>query len=459
MKLQEMMVFVGVTTMLAGCTLEQTLIVHVNPQEEHERLLAVPREKAELPPYSEKTEFDFMINQLTGQVPNAFIQDSIGRELAGHHLDAALKRMQRCLRQDEIYNTDMVMDGLGYLRHERCFEFLQKYSKTIHLGHRTFPATMRAISRQNGPRAFNELLKLKKTAYGKHHSSHGWGYFFDALGESRDPRVPTTLKSFRKHVDGHNALEYLRALVKHGDAWAAKELAQFMKAPEKCELLVKGWTSRDDVAKALTYSERPESTETLKQYVIDSWPRMPAKGNGALSGRWGSNVYFPPSGWQAFRMNNFAGQHRRTYPLGEVARRAPTWLAELALRKCGSENAAESALGRKVFRYLTAHTGPMKPHEWWKENKNKNREEWLLAHFQSKGYQFSSLSKKESIPVLVEALSGDLFTHRLAVEQLSVITGKFFCHSPKIHSYQGPEKMTIRVKGWLRARGYELASE
>ena len=95
---------------------------------------------------------------------------------------------------------------------------------------------------------------------------------------------------------------------------------------------------------------------------------------------------------------------------------------------------------------------------WWRANKEKTRQQWLLAYFSDKGFSMPHLWRAESLPVLCEALSADFFTHSLAVEQISVITQKYFCPFRLSQSYRGQEKMTIRVMGWLKARGY-LADE
>jgi hypothetical protein len=167
-------------------------------------------------------------------------------------------------------------------------------------------------------------------------------------------------------------------------------------------------------------------------------------------------------------MENFSGDARRTNTLGEMARRDPVWLADLALRQMGSDKLAARQLGAAVFQQLTGHIFNYKaeacaaerkePLEdlqtWWVANREKSREEWLLAHFAESGFKMDRLHDRTSLPTLVAALKADRFTSYLAVEQISVVTGKYFCRFPYQDSYRDQEKMRIRVTGWLNARGY-----
>lgn len=60
----------------------------------------------------------------------------------------------------------------------------------------------------------------------------------------------------------------------------------------------------------------------------------------------------------------------------------------------------------------------------------------------------------ESIPVLSRALESDHLTHCLALEQISVTARKFFTWFPTSRSHADQEKMTIRVRYWVKVRGY-----
>ena len=167
-------------------------------------------------------------------------------------------------------------------------------------------------------------------------------------------------------------------------------------------------------------------------------------------------------------IQNYAGNSRRHFPIGEVARRDARWLASLALEKMASEWRGSRAMGLSVFHQLTARSFGYRAdtlaHEraeslkklqgWWDENKEKSREEWLLSYFADKGFQMRRLWENESIPILCEALEADFFTHNLAVEQLSAITKKYFTRFRTTETYREREKMTIRVTWWLKTRGF-----
>ena len=90
---------------------------------------------------------------------------------------------------------------------------------------------------------------------------------------------------------------------------------------------------------------------------------------------------------------------------------------------------------------------------WWRRNRSRSREEWLLDLFREKGYWMDRLWSRESLPVLCRAMD-DPATQALAVEQISVITDKCFiplhCSG---YAFEDGHTQT-RVRGWLRARGY-----
>jgi hypothetical protein len=423
-----------------------------------ERLLA---RKDELPlteklsSYSRTEELDFLLNRLTNHGHHGFVMESAGRELVTHHLDAALREMRKRLSEDKIYNADMVMDGLGYMRHDRCFAFIVQHSKEIDVGHRTFCSTLRALGRQNNKGSYNELLRVKREKIGKLGHDYKTQCFFSALGECRDPKAKAELLRLKSHADYRDRIAYVGALAKHGDKWVIGELLQFLKDARKCEVLKKDWCSRNDVAVALTHVDTKAATDALKQYITVTWPEKTPK-------------HFPFGRWGSQQMENYAGPLRRSTPIGEVARRDPQWLAGLALARMGSESLVSRELGHEVFRQLTGKSFDFRPknfaHErkapllqmegWWRANKEKTREEWLLAHFRNKGFSMPRLWRVESLPVLCKALSADFFTHNLAVEQISVITQKYFRPFRLFQSSQGQEKMTIRVIGWLKAHGH-----
>jgi hypothetical protein len=168
--------------------------------------------------------------------------------------------------------------------------------------------------------------------------------------------------------------------------------------------------------------------------------------------------------------------------LGEVARRDPRWLAELALERMGARSLAARIGAAYVFRGLTARSFGFDPEAfeaeraaplraaraWWAEHKAETREQWLVSHFRERGFALESLRDKSALPVLVEALHADAFTHGLAIEQISALTGKYFgSYAQPALMYGGgsvgiggggyetmsQERATIRVTGWLEARG------
>jgi len=423
-----------------------------------QRLLA---RKDELPlieklsPYSETEELDFLLDRLTSYGGHGFVMESAGRELVTHHLDAALQAMRKRLSQDEVYNPDLVMDGLGYMRHDRCFASIVQHSKQIDVGHRTFRSTLRALGRQNNPQSYDELVRIKIGKIGTLGRDYQAQWFFSALGECRDPRAKAELSRLKAHADYHGRKAYVEALAKHGDQWAIAELLQFLTDPDKCEVLKKGWCSRYGVAVTLTHVDSESATEALKQYITVAWPEKTSGRPFSIRGT-------------SRQMENYAGPRRRTTPTGEVARRDPAWLAGLALAKMGSESLASRELGHEIFRQLTGKSFDFRPRDfagerkaplsqlesWWRANKEKTREQWLLAYFRDKGFRMPHLWRAQSLPVLCKALPADYLTHNLAVEQISVITQKYFAPFRLSQSYRGQEKITIRVIGWLKARGY-----
>jgi hypothetical protein len=198
----------------------------------------------------------------------------------------------------------------------------------------------------------------------------------------------------------------------------------------------------DDAFHALCGVDDPRATAVLKKHVEDSWP-------------------------MSVELENYAGLSRRSTPLAEVARRDPHWLAELALREMGSRSLPARECGAQVFRRLTGYLGSYRAEafaserveplqalqHWWDERKGRSREAWLLEYFRGKGFAMGRLDK-EALPVLGRALGSDFFTYNLAVEQISAVCQKFFVEFKEQESYQEQERMTVRIRGWLRARGF-----
>jgi hypothetical protein len=353
-----------------------------------------------LPPWTEEDEIEFLLDRLTSHEPVAFIMESAGRELARHHFARGFAELKKRLRQDEVYNTDMVMDGLGHLRHPEVLDFLEGYMATVPVVHRTFNAGLTAIGRQDSKRSFGILRAVLEARLPHGPGAFGRRALIESYGLMSDPRAKAELKK----LGGPAPVQDLAAL-------------------------------RDEVAK--------------------TWPKRSRE-------RWGfARAY-------ATGMQNFAGPSRRRGALAEVARQDPAWLAGTALERMGSGWRAARQAGEAVFRQLTGRSfgyraeafegDRLEPLEklrtWWAENGEKTRGEWLLSYFRENGFRMDRLCVRDAIPVLSRALESDFTTHCLAVEQISVIAGKFFTRFPTSRGHADQERMTVRVRSWLTASGY-----
>ncbi len=64
---------------------------------------------------------------------------------------------------------------------------------------------------------------------------------------------------------------------------------------------------------------------------------------------------------------------------------------------------------------------------WWEENKDRSREEWVLAGFQRAGYTIEDLTEQESIPVLIQSLRSPHQSIRFnTAKVLKTLTGQDF---------------------------------
>ncbi len=407
--------------------------------------------------YSEEEERKLVMSRLTsGQ--GGFATESAGREVADRFLAEGFEHLRKAA-EDPNYNAKLIYRGMGYVRHPSVFAHLVARAKAMREGDDAFPAALRAIGRQDPEGSFEVLKEILESR------PRSFGVFelcgmFDALALVRDERALDLLKGMRDVVTQGSALAYVRARAAHGDPWAIQELLTGLHEPSQSELLE--YRAVDDVIGALLLLDTPEATEEIKRSVQRAWP-----------GRWESFEWPGPWGSVSMDMENCAADSRRGTPIGEVARRDPRWLAELALEFMGSSSMSARIYGAYVFQGLTGRSFGFRPEAfaaeraaallllkgWWAQHKTETREQWLLSHFREKGFPMARLNDKDSLPVLVKALA-DPLTHDLAVERISVITGKYFTTPPLRFSERmygdggdgGQQRTTVRVTGWLEAR-------
>lgn len=420
-------------------------------------VLRVPTTDEPLPAYSEAEERKYVVEQLTSHSQHGFARESAGQEITEHFFVEGFEQLKAAAVSPN-FNQFTVYEGMGYVRHPLVFAYLVEHAKVVDAGDGTFPATLCAIGIQNDERSFDVLKELIESRVNTSGVYAAQGAC-DALGHLRDPRALTLLKDLEGVLTEDSAGNYLRARLRHGDSWAVGKLLAALREREP------GHSA--DLIRTLLLADTPEVTEVLRQHVRDAWPA-----------RWESfgsaNV-----GW-CLGMQNYAGDSRRTTALGEVARRDPRWLAGLALQKMESPRLSARICGAYVFRGMTGRSFDFRPEAfaserttplkalqgWWAKHQNETREEWLLSYFRENGFTMTRLHDKDSLPVLVQALPADSFTHGLAVEQIPIITGKYFGHyaRPTLQyedwgtvrigggGYWGQERMTSRVTGWLAAR-------
>jgi hypothetical protein len=410
------------------------------------------------PTYSEDEERKLVAGRLTSW-RRGFVLESAGREVAERFPEEIFERLKEAVAQGG--STGQVYDGMGYVRHPTVFAHLVEAARAANEG---ADATLRAIGRQNQEMSFDVLKEFLERRI-RDTTTVAWPAVIEALGLLRDKRALDLLKGMRDRMEAPYALAYVRARAAHGDPWAIEELLTALGAPSSCELPL---DDRDGVIDALLLVDTPEATDAIQRHVRRTWPA-----------RWESFEpdFETPNLLWCLGMQNYAGDSRRTTALGEVARRDPRWLAAVALEAMGSSWFTARVCGAHVFRYLTGRSfgfraeafsaervGPLKELQgWWAEHKGESREEWLLSYFREKGFALTNLNDRSSLPALARALTADPLTHDLAVERISVITGKYFTQ-PKLDctgsSFFGEggdgetdqARTTIRVLGWLEAR-------
>lgn len=412
-------------------------------------ILRVPKEEVdpEAPAYSEEEELKFLVNCLTSSTNQGFIMESAGREIAERFFAEGFERLKAAGAKDAVYDTGMVFDGMGYVRHPQMFEYLVEHLTRIGPGGETFGSTLRALGVQDAPGSLAAIQRFSKRFDPRK---------FDGLAVLSDKGTLAYLKELEVGVKKDNVhrseVPYLRARAMHGDPWAVGELLAALEEPPAAQFLTEYSWSREDVIKALCAVDTPEATEVLKRAVEDSWPSQSTEFPHAFT-------------WAG--LENYAGSYIRNTPLGEVARRDPQWLADLALRKMADASLPARTFAADIFHQLTGRLGdyraeafrreriePLKKLEaWWSGHKTASREQWLTSLFKEKGFAIEALDKK-ALPELVRALEADRFIHQLAVEQISVICRKYFSDLKHQHIHKGQERMNARVIGWLRARDY-----
>jgi hypothetical protein len=418
----------------------------------------VPTEAEPLPPYSDAEETKLLVNQLTSTAARGFVMEAAGRELAERAFADAFAQL-KAVAASPNYNPDIVYDGMGYVRHPRMFGHLVDHVKGGSIGDRTYAAALRGIGRQNDRLSLGVLAgELIQGRLQGQLTEGTAAAMFDALGALRDGRALDVLKDrdVEAAAKEHAQMRYVRARASHGDPWAVKELLTALDKPAAASFLKPQWYCSADLIEALLWVDTPEAMAALKRHVAESW-----RTRAALAA-------FGEVASISLDLENYAGAARRTTAVGEVARRDPHWLAGLALEQMAAPTVRARAAGAEVFRQLTGRlldyratafaaerAAPLKKvQDWWAAHKAESRAEWLSSYFREQGFPMKRLHERAALPVLARALTADYFTHSLAVEQIAVITGRYFepFHSAE-HTYRGQERATQRVVGWLRARG------
>lgn len=409
-------------------------------------ILRIPRDRLiePIPPYSEEKELQFLVSRLTSHSDHGFIMETSGREIAERFFDEGFKMLKSAAAATEIYNPENVYDGMGYVRHPQMFDYLVDHLSKIGPGDRTYKSTFRALGVQNNP---GSLTAIKR--YSKQINEHNDAKL-DGVAQLNDKGVLPYLMEHRAEIKYHVQIPYLRACAMHGDAWAAGELLAALQEPPASKFLTDGYWTRSDIVEALIYLDTPAATEALKREVEKAWPAKSA--SDGFSSYWA-------------RLDNHAGSSRRSSAIAEVARRDPQWLAALALKKMRDHSLPARSYGASVFRQLTGQMRGFQPEafaserakpmreleDWWAVHQSESREQWIVRYFTERGFKIEKLDKS-ALPDLVRALESDFFTYNLAVEQVSAICRKYFGDFQHQDSmYQGQERMTVRVTGWLRA--------
>ncbi len=410
-------------------------------------ILRIPREEVDppIPAYSEDEEMEFLVNRLTSHNDHGFIMETAGQEIAKVFFEEGFKRLKAAAAATNIYNTDLVYEGMGYVRDPRMFEHLVEHLAEIGPGDSTYGSTFRAIGVQNNPGSLAAIKRFSQEV-NEHNERQ-----LDGLAVLDGAEVLAYLKEHEKEIKYHAQIPYLRALAMHGDSWAVDELLSTLQDPPAPKFLTDGYWIPSYILDALLSVDTPEATAALKKEVEKTCPSTSSPDSFLFH-------------WAY--LENYAGSSHRGTAFAEIARRDPHWLVALCLRKMADKSLPARSHAASAFQQLTGQLGDYRPEAfaadrieplkkletWWDEHKAESREQWLAHYFLNKGFRFTKLDKT-ALAALVQALESDFFTHNLAVEQISVICRKYFDDfQHQDTSFQGQRRMNVRVIGWLKAR-------
>jgi hypothetical protein len=369
--------------------------------------------------------------------------------LANEHPEETLRVLKEHLAQPYQFDTNALLYGLGYIHSPTIRSFLADYLQSTPTSNSTYGTALDALARQEQPGGSFDTVSQILSSKPLLRNANAVPDLMNALSDTGDGRAGDTVRSLALVSDERARRLFVRALVKLNDPWAVGESVKILSGGPSGQILHKG----EYDTYSLTFVETPTVTEAFKKYLVSTWPTKIDK--------FSVKVQLPD-------LENYAGAGRRSSVLGELARRDPHWLAEFALEQMASDSPLARAAGFQVFQQLTGHAfayDPMafaaeraqalaKVAAWWKEHGNESREAWLRAYFHEHGFDLEHVWEPSSLPVLAAALASDPLTHSLALEQISVITGKYFStfkFAAAEQAIQDQERENIRVLGWLRA--------
>jgi len=231
-------------------------------------ILRIPREKLDppIPAYSDDKELEFLVSRLTSHSDRGFIMETAGQEIAEVFFDEGFKRLKAAAAATDIYNTDMVYDGMGYVRHPRMFEYLVEHLSKIGPGDSTYGSTFRALGIQNNPGSLAAIKRFSKEI-NEHNDRQ-----LDGLAVLDDKEVLSYLKQHENEIKYHAQIPYLRARAMHGDSWAIDELLSTLQDPPAPRFLTDGYWIPTYIIEALLSLDTPAATDALKKEVENTWP-------------------------------------------------------------------------------------------------------------------------------------------------------------------------------------------
>jgi hypothetical protein len=305
-------------------------------------ILRIPREELDppIPAYSEDKELEFLVSRLTSHGDHGFIMETAGEEIAKQFFESGFERLKAAAAATDIYNSDMVFDGMGYVRHPRMFTYLVEHLAKIGPGDRTYGSTLRAIGVQNNP---GSLAAIKRFSGGVNENN---ARQLDGLAVLDGPEVLAYLREHEKEIRYHAQIPYLRARAMHGDTWAVDELLSTLQEPPAAKFLTDGFWIPSSIIEALLSVDTPEATAALKKEIEKGWPSTGSP--DGFSFNW------------AYLENYSGSSHRRTV-LGEVSRRDPHWVVALCLRKMDDKSLPARRHAASAFQQLTGQLGDYRP--------------------------------------------------------------------------------------------------